>query len=637
MGTRLSDGLSSVEFHLESDAFGGSEARLSALTVYEALGEPYGAELGVTVAERDFDGARVLGKDVVVTVERQGGVTRRLTGIVREVREGEQATGEGKVEEATRLSVVVVPALWMLSRRRDTRIFQDMTVPDILDEVLNGALGPYGREIRSSLRATYPTREYCVQYQETDLDFVHRLMEEEGIFYTFDHEGDVEVMVLVDDNDACTRIEAPDGGVVSYQPHNMVIRVAEPVHLVQRRTRTTTTSVVLGEWDWTRATMPFRYEQRGEDALGRDRESYEHGMGRSLTLHQYAGTAYGAEDGGTQKGLRLEAHQRDSVTLEGIGRVVAFAPGAIFTLTGHPTLGVDGDYLVVRVVHQNQAAETLLGASDSEAAEHYHNRFECIPTGRPFRLRRATPKPRVTGIQTAVVTGPSGEEIHVDEHGRIKVQFHWDRLGQNDEKSSCWIRVEQAWAGSGWGFWYVPRIGMEVVVQFVDGDPDRPLVTGCVYDGANATPYALPDEKTKSTIKSNSSLGGGGFNEFRYEDKAGSEEIYTHAQKDYNEVVEHDHTTLVHHDQTNTVDNDQTQTIGHDQTETVHGEQEMTVDGKPHGPCQRQLRRDRRRDRDAPCEGRCHRDLRRQRDADDHRQRHGDHQRQRDADDQRQP
>ena len=184
----------------------------------------------------------------------------------------------------------------------------------------------------------------------------------------------------------------------------------------------------------------------------------------------------------------------------------------------------------------------------------------------------------ISSIQTAVVTGPSGEEIHVDEHGRIRVQLHWDRQGSNDERSMCWVRVQQPWAGAGWGFWWVPRIGMEVVVQLVDGDLDRPLVTGCVYNAANPLPYSLPAEKTKSTMKSNSSLGGGGFNEFRFEDLAGSEEIYTHAQKDYNEVVENDHTTLVHHDQTNTVDNDQTQTIGGNQTETVHGNQALTVD-----------------------------------------------------------
>ena len=209
----------------------------------------------------------------------------------------------------------------------------------------------------------------------------------------------------------------------------------------------------------------------------------------------------------------------------------------------------------------------------------YRNVFECIPLDTPFRPDRRTDKPVIPSIQTAVVTGPAGEEIHVDEHGRIKVHFHWDRVGALDENSSCWIRVEQAWAGPSWGFWWVPRIGMEVVIHFVDGDPDRPLATGCVYNGANLLPYELPAEKTKSTIKSNSTPGGGGSNELRFEDKAGSEEIYAHAQKDYNEVVENDHNTLVHHDQTITVDNDQTQTIHVNQTETVNGNQVMTVDG----------------------------------------------------------
>jgi type VI secretion system secreted protein VgrG len=206
------------------------------------------------------------------------------------------------------------------------------------------------------------------------------------------------------------------------------------------------------------------------------------------------------------------------------------------------------------------------------------NRFECIPLAVEWRPARRWPKPRITSMQTATVVGPSGEEIHTDIHGRIKVQFHWDRENPANETSSCWVRVQQAWAGGGWGFWWVPRIGMEVVVQFVDGDPDRPLVTGSVYNATNELPYPLPDEKTKSTIKSNSSLGGGGSNEFRFEDKAGSEQIYAHAQKDYNEVVEHDHNTLVHNCQTNTVDVDQTQTIGANQTETVHN-QVMTVDG----------------------------------------------------------
>ena len=571
--------LHSVHYHLESAAFAGLTVHVLDLSFYEALSEPYGAELRITVGDPHFDGAAVLGKDVVLILDRGGSVQRRITGIVREVREGGQAIDEAAVEGGVQLGLVVVPALWMLSRRRDTRIFQDMKVPEILDAVLNGALGAYGRKVKLSLSATYPKREYCVQYQETDLDFAHRLMEEEGIFYAFDHEGDVESMILLDASDAAPAIEHPAGGIVRYVPHNMATRSEEAAHLVHRRHRTTETSVVIGDWDWTRATMPFSQEQRGEDAMGRDRESYEHGHGRSPSIYDYSGTSYGAEDGIRQAGVRLEAHERDTVTIEGVSRVTGLAPGKKLDLSGHDVLGVDGEYLVVRVIHQNVAAESLLGAAPAESADDYHNRFECIPLATPWRPQRQTPKPRVSGLQTAVVTGPGGEEIHVDEHGRIKVQLHWDRVGVNNEKSSCWIRVEQGWAGAGWGFWWVPRIGMEVVVQFVDGDPDRPLVTGSVYNATNPTPYSLPDEKTKSTIKSNSSLGGAGFNEFRYEDKAGSEEIFTHAEKDYNEVVEHDHTTLVHNDQTNTVDNDQTQLVKANQVETVHGKQTMTVDG----------------------------------------------------------
>jgi len=568
-----------VELHVESSPLAGLDVHVDGITFYEALSEPYGAELLLTIGDADFDGELLLGKDVVLTFERADVNIRRLTGIIREVREGAQGGVSQREREGAVLHVVVVPALWMLSRRRDTRIFQEMSVTDILQSVLDEALGPYGRSIELSTTATYPTREYCVQYGETDLAFVHRLMEEEGIWYFFDHEGETETMVLVDTNESSVDLEAPAGGVVAYIPSDLLVRGAEPVNMVQRRHRTTTTSVVLGEWDWTRATMPFSYEERGTDEAGRDRESYEHGWGRSLTLYDYAGTSYGAEDGERQKLLRKEAHVRDTITIEGVGRVTGFAPGKKFELSGHPTLGMDGTYLVHRVIHQNVPAGSLTGSSGGADADDYHNRFECIPFDTPFRPARKTAKPRVPGIQTAVVTGPAGEEIHTDEHGRIKVQFHWDRDGANDENSSCWIRVEQAWAGAGWGFWYVPRIGMEVVIHFVDGDPDRPLVTGCVYNATNPTPYALPDEKTKSTIKSNSSLGGNGFNEFRFEDRAGSEEIYTHAQKDYNEVVENDHNTLVHHDQTITVDNDQTQIVGNDQLEKVHGNQVLTVDG----------------------------------------------------------
>lgn len=567
------DSIQNTRYHFESSGLPGVLIEPVSVQVFEALSEPYGAELVLRVGDPQADLALLLGNDCVLTIHRPGGVTRRLCGLVRAVQEGDLPG------ETARARVVVVPGLWFLSRRRDTRIFQDKTVPEILEAVLGGALAAYGRGLRSELEGTYPTREHCVQYGESDLDFAHRLMEEEGIFYTFDHEGEQETVLLLDSNAGCVELPTlTDDGMVKFRPHTLQLS-EEPVHLVHRAYRDGTTSVVVRDWDWTRASMvTLEAEARGEDEAGRDRESFEHGLGRSLTLHEYHPRAYGAHDGKSQAAIRRAALRRDEVVLHGIGRAVGMSPGLRFMLADHPLAGMDGEYLITRVQHENRPAEELLDGDGRTTTDLYRNVFECIPLDTPFRPQRTTDKPVVHGIQTGVVTGPPGEEIHVDEHGRIKVKFHWDRLGANDETSSCWIRVEQAWAGPSWGFWWVPRIGMEVVIQFVDGDPDRPLVTGCVYNGSNATPYALPGDKTKSTIKSNSSPGGGGFNEFRFEDLAGSEEIYTHAQKDYDEVVENDHTTRVHHDQTIAVDNDQTQHVGHDQVETVHGDQRLTVD-----------------------------------------------------------
>ena len=249
--------------------------------------------------------------------------------------------------------------------------------------------------------------------------------------------------------------------------------------------------------------MPVEIEQRSTDELGRDRESYEHGEGRSLQLWDYdqGARTYQQNDAPTQSFVRLETHNRDRLIGEGFGRVISMAPGQRFEITGHPTVGVDGEYILLRVEHVSRSLGEVLqttGESDS-----YYNRFECIPADVPYHPRRTVEKPSIPGIQTAVVTGPGGEEIHVDEYGRIKVQFHWDREGQNDENSSCWIRVQQPWAGSGWGFWYVPRIGMEVIVHFVNGDPDRPLVTGCVYNANNlpALPAARREDEEHDQVQ----------------------------------------------------------------------------------------------------------------------------------------
>ena len=559
-----------INYRFDCEALGGAVPPLSNVHLVEALNVPYALRVDAVLTEPGLEAASLVGQDCVIELGRGQDTVRRVCGVIREVREAD-------APEQAQTRLAIVPALWFLSQRRDTRIFQSKTVPQILEEVL-GALGDYGRSVTLELTASYPTREYCVQYQESDLDFAHRLMEEEGISYTFDHEGDVEVMVLRDANASFPEI--PSGKTIAYQPHDLELRGPEPIVHFVRGHAPTTTAIAARDWDWTRGgNMVVEAEAAGEDRDGRTRESYQHGRGRSLSIWSYdqGVRRYQQEDGASVVTVRQQAAKHLQVVAVGISRAVGMAPGVIFELGGHPTVGMDGEYLVIGVEHVSGGLTELL--PDSGVSDPYYNRFECIPIATEYRPLKVTAKPFIPSIQTAVTTGPSGEEIHVDEHGRIKVQFHWDRVGANDEKSSCWIRVQQPWAGSGWGFWWVPRIGMEVVVHFVDGDPDRPLVTATVYDGANPTPYGLPDEKTKSTIKSNSSLGGGGFNELRFEDKKGQEEIYSHAQKDYNEVVEHDHNTLVHHDQTNTVDNDQTQTVHVDQSETVHANQRMTVDG----------------------------------------------------------
>ena len=572
-----------TRFRFSTDAYPGTALTVERALVVEALSEPYEASVVLQIHDPDADVAELIGRDAVLTISRAG-IERRVCGVICEVSE------RGSDNELTKAALVLAPALSLSTLRRSTRMFQEKKVSEILETVLKDALDPYGREAQLSLEGTYEPREYCLQYQESDLDFVHRLMEEEGIAYDFDHGGEREVMRLSDSNRAFELAQTVGGdGQVRFEPHNLLGRGTEPVQRFDVELRDTTTSVTVADADWTLSGHVVSESAEGEDAQGRVRESYEHGIGASVSIGSYdAGVRrYQKNDATQQASVRKEAAVRDALVAFAVGRVVGLTPGRRISLLQHPAVGVDGDYLVTRVEHRSEPAEgTLLpaaaalpGATKRRGPEPYHTRFWCIPLGTPHRPLRRAKKPRIFGIESAVVTGPSGEEVHVDEHGRIKVRFHWDRENEADETSSCWIRVKQEWAGAGWGFWWVPRIGMEVVVHFVDGDPDRPLVTGAVYDGANPTPYALPDEKTKSTIKSSSSLGGDGDNELRFEDKAGSEEIYSHAQKDYDEVVENDHQTTVHHDQTNTVDNDQTQTIDANQTERVDANQQMTVGG----------------------------------------------------------
>jgi type VI secretion system secreted protein VgrG len=559
-----------VKFSFSSQGEPGTHWRVVRLHGREALSEPFDVVLDLANEDLTADPGALLGQGALLEITRDA-QTRNVVGVARRVEHHGTTAGH------LLCRVHLAPALLALAQRVNSRIFQEMKVPDIVKKVLDAGLSPFSRTVRLDLTREYPVREYCVQHRESDLDFVQRLLAEEGIGYCFDFSDPAaETLVLFDAFEPLGDVLTLDAGPVPIVGDGGGTMAVETVRHFEQNRQINSTSVVVRDFDWTQPTLDLTRESRGTDPNGMDREVFEYPAG--LTIGEYSNPRYTAEDGAVQSRLRREGHAQGDRTFRGDGYVTGFAAGMRFELEGHGDAALDAKYVLTRVEHEGFAPEEITSdANDTAAQERYRNTFTCAAEDVVFRPARVYPKPKVGGVQTATVTGPAGEEIYTDEHGRIKVQFHWDREGARDEKSSCWVRVMQPWAGAGWGFVWIPRIGMEVVVQFLEGDPDRPLVTGCVYNGQNTPPYALPDEKTKSTIKSNSSPGGGGSNEIRFEDLAGAEEIYLHAQKDFNEVVEHDHTTRVKNHHTNTVDVNDTESVGGDQTLTVSGNRTKTV------------------------------------------------------------
>ncbi|PRP91510.1 Phage-related baseplate assembly protein [Enhygromyxa salina] len=532
----------------------------------EALSEPYVLTLDLVSEELTADTELMLGANIELTIDRET-IVRTVHGIVHLVEY------IGVVDDRLQIRVEIVPALHLLSQRVDTRLWQDTSVVDVVTEVLEGAFTDYEREVDATgLSGTYNPREYIVQYHESDFDFVSRLLEAEGITYWFDHERDTgrEVMVLEDSNDNYLDITTIDE---SPELHIIVDRAdraeVESLQYLDWTRELTSTAVYQRVFDWLTPIEPIESgaPPEGEepnDDRGLIREVYHHGRF--------------VEDDPDPRTVRklVRRTQRDKIA-RGHSNVTGLFPGRKFSVVEHQRDDLDQEYLVRRIVHTGDCPDVVMG--DNSALPRYQNRFEVlvVHADKPFRPPLVTPVPRIYGPQTAIVTGPEGEEIHTDEHGRIKVRFDWDRVNGLTDDTSMWIRVAHHWAGPGFGTFFLPRIGMEVVVEFLEGSPARPLVSGCVYNGDNTISVGVPDNKTQSTIRTKSSPDSDGYNEMRFEDAAGSEEIFVHAQKDYNEVVENCHSTSVGADQSNTVSGNQTQTVKKDQTETVEGHQKMTV------------------------------------------------------------
>lgn len=462
----------------------------------------------------------LVGQCVSFSVELDDGLHRKFHGVVNRL-----VAGKGDERDRRRYQADVVPQMWLLTCTQNSRIFQDLSVPEIIAKVFDEhQLSDY--EV-SGIHEEHPTRDYCVQYRESDYNFVMRLMEEEGIFFTFRHESNKHTIVMADQAGAYEECEE------SQIDFNEGTQIAGNIASWERRY-----SFVPGAW----AQTDYHFQQPADGVatpamilMSEVDTLVDLPAAADFEVYDFPGL-YDDHDVGRKKTqVRMQEEEVAFDVAKGSGTCVSFRPLGTFNLSGHESDEENGSFVITQVQHV--AVEPRRDTSIGGAMEAYSNAFTCIPDSVVFRPPRLTPKPLIQGSQTAVVTGPPDQEIFTDEHGRVKVQFFWDREGRREENTSCWIRCSQTSAGKGWGSMMIPRIGQEVVVTFLEGDPDRPLITGVVYNAEQIPAYSLPDERTKSYIKTNSSQGGDGYNEVRFEDKTDEEQIFIHAQRNLDERV----------------------------------------------------------------------------------------------------
>ena len=526
----------------------------------ERLSAPYEWDLDLISTDGDIDPDKLLGKHLSVGLQLNGGDRRYFSGIVSEFSTG------GWLHNYNCYRAIVRPWFWLLTRTADCKIFQQKSVPDIFESVVKEYKFT---DYKLNLSGSYKPWEYCVQYRETDFNFLSRLLEQEGIYYYFEHEVDKHTLVLIDD----------------LNNHKPLKNYEKVPYYAPGGPNTQRDRDSLEAWNWTKsvesgsfATTDFDFEKpklslRNASSISRPHTHSDY------EIFDYPSEVPVLEAQQTEAiaKVRIQELQTTYLRARGHGSAAGLAPGHTFTLEKYPRPDLNIEYLVT------QATYSLTGdvfeSGQSTTTDDFAIAIEAIDKTRQFRPERRTPKPVVQGVQTAMVVGQSGDEIYTDKYARVKVQFHWDRYGEKDEHSSCWIRVSQLWAGKTWGGIHIPRVGHEVIVSFLEGDPDQPIITGRVYNGDAMPPYALPGNETQSGIKSRSSKGGSeaDFNEFRFEDKKGSEQVYLHAQKNQDIVVENDETQSIGHDRTEKVGHDETITIGNNRTEKVGVDESITI------------------------------------------------------------
>ncbi len=518
-------------------SLGPDVLRIKAIRGRESVGEPFAYELELLTEQRTFTPDELIGQPVGVDIDLAGGRVRHVHGIVWQCRRLPDQGGW------VRLFATLVPWLRLLEQSTDCRIFQRMSAPEIIKQVFRD----HGySEFHDALTGTYPVREYCVQYRESALDFVSRLMEEEGISYLFRHEASRHELVPFDDS---------PGAPVS--DHCPALPYIEPDAVNDLNERV---------WDWSMRSdlRPARYahtdydfEKPNKPLLTRAGAPWDP-PSATFEVFDYPGGYVHSDHGQRDSSVRIEELHADQTAFSGRSSARGIEAGRRLRLERDPF--EISDYFVTTAsleIVMDQHESVRAGGDEAIVSV----TFEATPAPRRFRPVRRTPRPVVRGPQTAEVVGPAGREIHTDEHGRVKVQFHWDRYGKRNDDSSCWIRVSQAWGGKGFGGVTVPRIGQEVIVDFLEGDPDRPIITGRVYNGANRASLNLPADAMKTCLRTNSLNRTGGYNEIVFDDTSGKEGLHMRSQ--------YDHTYWVGHDRSGEVVNDSSEKVGHDLAQQV--------------------------------------------------------------------
>ena len=556
-----------------------------AFSGFEEACKPY--EFGIELVSRsaNVDLTALLGTPACLSIADRSGGERLVHGLIREMEQLHTAN------RFTHYRCSLVPRLWFLGQIRDHRIFQNLSVVEIIQQILKEQ-GFTADGSSFKLSYSYEPREYCVQYGETDLHFITRLCEEEGIYFYFEHKADAHCLCFCD-REGGPKI--PGQSYLRFFPGSGQRSDTAVINRLTLHEQVNSNAAAYREWNFRKPRLDLEVRDKEED-----KQAAPAPPGMLLEQYAYPHLYQLRQPGERYVKLRMLRQLTFRQWIECSSDVARFLPSYTFSMHDHPREALNAGWWVVSVRHEGQQPGVLEHEAPDGRGLHYASRVTAIPEMTRFIPALEHPKNRIIGEQSAIVTGPEGEEIYPDEYGRVKVQFHWDREGQYNEKTSCWVRASQEWAGGKYGTMAIPRIGHEVVVSFLEGDPDRPLITGRVYHELNMPPYELPAHKTRTVFKSMSTPGAEGeargFNEFRVEDKKGREEIYVHAEKDVNAHVKNDWKEHILHDRHRTVDNftyaltrgethetlkqqRKTELFAND-NRTVHADSHTQVDGK---------------------------------------------------------